>query len=448
VTFKRALGTFDATMLVVGAIIGAGIFINPSIVAARLPGGGAVLAAWVLGGAVALAGAFAYAELGSIFPRVGGQYAYLRDAYHPLAGFLYGWALLTTIESGALAAVAITFAQYTLRLVGRPDAAATPLAVAAIVVVSAVNYLGVKPGSRLLNVFVVLKILALAVLILAGLFVPAPVRDETVRQAPLPITALPLAFGAALVPIMFAYGGWQNANYVAEEIHDAARTLPRALLAGTTLVVIVYVAVNVTYLRALGAAGLAGTLTPAADTAGLILGRGGDRFVAAAIAISTFGFLDLGVLAPTRVYYAMAADGAFLPAAARLHPRFRTPSLAIVMQSTWCVILTLTGTYGDLLDSVVFADWIFFGLTVAGLFVFRRRVPPASRPAGSYLTPGYPFVPAAFVIVAAGVVLSVIITAPARSAMGAALLAIGVPVYYAFRMQSAGRKPSHPNPER
>jgi APA family basic amino acid/polyamine antiporter len=436
VTFKRALGPFDATMLVVGAIIGAGIFINPSIVAARLPGAGAVLAAWILGGAVALAGAFAYAELGSLFPRVGGQYAYLRDAYHPLAGFLYGWALLTTIESGALAAVAITFAEYTLRLVGRPDIAATPLAVAAIVVVSAVNYVGVKPGSRLLNVFVVLKILALAVLILAGLVIPAPVRDETARQAALPLTALPLAFGAAMVPILFAYGGWQNANYVAEEIHDAARTLPRALLAGTSLVVIVYVAVNVTYLRALGAPGLAATLTPAADTAGLVLGRAGDRFVAAAIAISTFGFLDLGVLAPTRVYYAMAADGAFLPAVAKLHPRFRTPSLAIVLQSAWCIVLALTGTYGDLLDSVVFADWIFFGLTVAGLFVFRRRVPPASRPAGSYLTPGYPIIPAAFVLVAAGVVLSLIITAPARSAMGAALLAIGVPVYYAFRRKA------------
>jgi APA family basic amino acid/polyamine antiporter len=423
-------------MLVVGAIIGAGIFINPSIVAARLPGACAVLAAWVLGGAVALAGAFAYAELGSISPRVGGQYAYLRDAYHPLAGFLYGWALLTTIESGALAAVAITFAEYTLRLVGRPEVAATPLAVAALVVVSTVNYVGVKPGSRLLNVFVVLKIFALAVLILAGLVMPAPVRDETARQAALPVASLPLAFGAALVPILFAYGGWQNANYVAEEIHDPTRTLPRALLAGTSLVVVIYVAVNVTYLRALGAPGLAATLTPAADTAGLVLGPAGDRFVAAAIAISTFGFLDLGVLAPTRVYYAMAADGAFLPAMAKLHPRFRTPSLAILLQSSWCIVLALTGTYGDLLDSVVFADWIFFGLTVAGLFVVRRRVPPASRPPGSYLTPGYPVLPAAFVLVAAGVVLSLVITAPARSAMGAGLLAIGVPIYYAFRRRA------------
>lgn len=432
VTFRRALGPFDATMVVVGAIIGAGIFINPSIVATRLPGSGLVLTAWVLGGAVALVGAFAYAELGALFPRVGGQYAYLRDAYHPLVGFLYGWALLTTIESGALAAVAITFAEYTLRLVGRPEAASTPLAVAAIVVVSAVNYFGVKPGSRVLNVFVVLKILALGALILAGVFMPFSRPPSAVTTPTLPLVALPLAFGAALVPILFAYGGWQNVNYIAEEIRDAARTLPRALLAGTGLVVIIYVAVNVTYLRTLGASGLAGTLTPAADTAARLLGSFGDTFVAAAIAISTFGFLDLGVLAPTRVYYAMAADGSFLPAVARLHPRFRTPSLAILIQSSWCVILALTGTYGDLLDSVVFADWIFFGLTVSSLFVFRRRSPLRGRPAGIFRTPGYPIAPAAFVLIAAGVVVSVIVTAPIRSAIGAALLALGVPVYYAF----------------
>ncbi len=433
-TFRRALGLFDATMLVVGAIVGAGIFINPSIVAGRLPSAELVIAAWVVGGAVALAGAFAYAELGSLFPRVGGQYAYLRDAFHPLVGFLYGWALLTTIESGALAAVAITFAEYALRLVGRAGAPATPLAVAAIVVVSVVNYLGVRPGSRVLNVFVVAKVAALAVLIGVGAMLPAPPAEPTGLDpgAAVPPGALPLAFGAALVPILFAYGGWQNANYVAEEIRDAARTLPRALVAGTALVVLVYVLVNVAYLRALGASGLAATLTPAADTAGRGLGAAGDRFVAAAIAVSTFGFLDLGVLAPTRVYYAMAADGAFFPSVARLHPRFRTPSLAIVLQSTWCIVLAVTGTYGELLNSVVFADWIFFGLTVGSLFLFRRRVPLGRRPPGCAVTPGYPVLPAAFVAVAAGVVLSVVLTAPVRSAVGAAVLALGIPVYYAF----------------
>ncbi len=429
-SFRRELGLFDATMVVVGAIIGAGIFINPSIVARRLSGGGEVLAAWVAGGLIALAGAFAYAELGAIRPKVGGQYAYLREAYHPLVGFLYGWALLTTIETGAMAAVAITFAEYTLRLVGRAGVGPTPLAVLAILVVSVVNYLGVKPGSRLLNLFVVLKVLAIGVLIVAAFFLPgsAPAAAAPARD----IGALPIAFGSALVPILFAYGGWQNLNYVAEEIREPQRNLPLSLLLGTSLVVAVYVLVNVAYLRALGADGLAATLTPAADAAGRFLGGFGDRFVAAAIAVSTFGFLDLAVLAPTRVYYAMAADGLFPRAVARLHPRFQTPSLAIVIQSTWAVALVFTGTYGDLLDSVVFADWIFFGLSVASLFVFRRREPVAGRPAGTFSASGYPLAPGFFVLVAAGVVASVVIGAPGRSAMGALVLLVGVPVYYWF----------------
>ena len=200
-----------------------------------------------------------------------------------------------------------------------------------------------------------------------------------------------------------------------------------------------YVLVNVAYLRALGADGLAATLTPAADAAGRFLGRFGDRFIAAAIAVSTFGFLDLAVLAPTRVYYAMAADGLFPRAVARLHPRFQTPSLAIVIQSVWAIALVFSGTYGDLLDSVVFADWIFFGLSVASLFVFRRREPVAGRPAGTFSASGYPLAPGVFVLVAAGVVSSVIIGSPGRSAVGALVLLAGVPVYYWFKRWNGGQ---------
>jgi APA family basic amino acid/polyamine antiporter len=441
--FKRALGPFDATMVVVGGIIGAGIFINPYIVAQRLPSEGWVLAAWAAGGAIALAGALAYAELGSLFPKAGGQYVYLRDAYHPLVGFLYGWALLLLIECGAIAAVAITFAEYALRLVGREDASALPLAIAAIVVVSAINYLGVKPGSRVLNVFVVLKVAALAVLIGAG-FLIAPAVPQAgaaggaagAGDAAGGSAALPILFGAALVPILFSYGGWQNANYVAEEIADPRRNLPRSLLAGTLLVVAVYVLVNVVYLRALGLEGLAATRTPASDAAGRLLGPAGDRFVAAAIAVSTFGFLDLAVLAPTRVYYAMAADGLFFRGVSRLHPRFRTPSLAIVLQAAWAIALALTGTYAALVDTVVFADWIFFGLTVGSVLVFRRREPLGSRIAGGFRMPLYPALPILFALVSAGVVASVVASNPVRSAMGAALLLAGVPAYLYWKRRA------------
>ncbi len=414
-------------MVVIGGIIGSGIFINPYIVAQRLSSGPLVLVAWVAGGAIALVGALAYAELGTRSPKAGGQYVYLRDGLHPLLGFLYGWALLVSIESGAVAAVALTFAQYALRLAGGAESAATPLAVAAIVLLSGVNAAGVKPGSRVLNVFVILKVAALAVLIGAGLFFAG---SGTWRQQTQAVPHAPfLAFGTAMVPILFAYGGWQNANYVAEEIERPERTLPLSLLAGTALVVLVYVLVNLVYLRALGLEGLAATSTPAADAAQRMFGGAGRTFVTAAIAISTFGFLDLAILAPTRVYYAVAADGAFPQALARLHPRFGTPVLAIALQSGWSIALLLTGNYGELLNTVVFADWIFFGLTVLSLFAYRSR---SRGEATGYRMPGYPVLPAAFVAVAALIVYSVVRADPVRAGMGAVLLAAGVPVYWWF----------------
>jgi APA family basic amino acid/polyamine antiporter len=433
VSFNRALGPFDATMVVIGGIIGSGIFINPYIVAGRLDSSWLVLAAWAAGGAIALAGALSYAELGSLFPKAGGQYVYLRDAWHPLAGFLYGWALLALIESGAVAAVAITFANYALRLVGRPDVAAVPVAIGAIVLLSIINYLGVKPGSRVLNVLVVLKVLALVILILAGAFAPGTEGWWSAERAPAPDAApVALAFGAALIPILFAYGGWQNANYVAEEIQNPRRNLPISLIAGTTAVVVIYVLVNAVYLRALGLEGLAATRTPASDAAAGLFGGWGDTFVTASIAISTFGFLNLAILAPTRVYYAMAADGVFLRDLAKLHPIYRTPWLAIIIQSTWSCILAATGSYETLLNYVVFADWIFFGLTVAAVMLFRRTHPLESRPEGSYRSPGYPFVQIFFVLIAAAVVLSVVRDDPSSALRGALLLAAGIPVFYWF----------------
>jgi APA family basic amino acid/polyamine antiporter len=418
-------------MVVIGGIIGSGIFITPYIVAQRLDTPMLVLGAWIVGGAIALAGAFSYAELGALFPKAGGQYVYLRDGLHPLAGFLYGWALLFIIESGAIAAVAITFATYALNLVGGPAGARVPLAIAAIAILSVVNYLGVKPGSRVLNVLVVLKVAALAILIGAGFFAAGHAGwfSETRAIVAGPSSAL-IAFGAAMVPILFTYGGWQNANYIGEEIENPKRNLPIALLAGTVAVVVIYVAANIVYLRAMGLNGLAATSAPAADAARRMFGAWGDVFMSSAIAISTFGFLDLAILAPTRVYYAMAADRLFVPALATLHPRHATPSLAIVVQSTWSCILALTGSYEQLANYVVFADWIFFGLTVATVLAFRRSLPLSKRSPGTFRAPGYPIVQIAFVLIALAVVASVIGAAPAAAAKGALLIALGVPVYY------------------
>jgi basic amino acid/polyamine antiporter, APA family len=439
--FRRALGPFDATMVVVGGIIGSGIFIVPSVVAQRLPTPGLVLAAWAAGGAIALAGAFAFAELAALFPRAGGQYVYLREAYHPLVAFLFGWASLLMIQGGGLAAVSITFAQYGLRLLGRDPAYAPVGAAIAITLVAAVNYVGVKPGSRLLNVLVILKFVALAALIGGGLLFP-PAEGPRLATISPPAAGGFAAFGAALVPILFAYGGWQSVNLVAEETREPRRTIPRALIVGMGIVIAVYLLANVVYLKVLTHLGLAASATPAADALQWILGRGADRLIAAAIAISAFGFLDLTLLAQTRIYYAMGKDGVFFPALARLHPRFGTPTLAIVLQAAWGILLALTGTYGQLVDSVVFGDWIFFGLTVAAIFVFRRRIPVETREPGSFRTPGYPLVPALFVAAAAVVVVSAVRTNPSRSAIGMAILAIGPIVYWIFARRTKGSGPA------
>lgn len=306
-----------------------------------------------------------------------------------------------------------------------------PLAVASIAALSVVNYFGVKPGSRLLNVLVVLKVAALVVLIGAGALAPAyPGWWSAARTAAADSPGTLIAFGAALVPILFAYGGWQNANYIAEEIDRPQRNLPLSLLTGTFSVVAIYVLVNTVYLRALGLDGLAATTTPASTAAAIMFGALGERFVTAAIAVSTFGFLNLAILAPTRVYYAMAADRAFLPALATLHPRYRTPWVAIAIQSSWSCVLALSGSYGQLLNYVVFADWIFFGLTVATVLVFRKRLPLDARPPDSFKTPGYPIVPVAFSTIAMAVVSSVVYAEPYDAARGAALLAAGVPIYF------------------
>lgn len=417
-------------MVVLGGIIGSGIFILPSVVAERLPTPGLVLAAWAAGGTIA-AGAFAFAELAALFPRAGGQYVYLHEAYHPLVAFLFGWASLLMIQGGGLAAVSITFAQYGLRLLGRNPAYASVGAPIAIGVVAAVNYVGVKPGSRLLNVLVILKFVALAALIGGGLLFP-PAEGPHVAPVHPPTAGGFAAFGAALVPILFAYGGWQSVNLVAEETREPRRTIPRALIVGMGIVIAVYLLANVVYLRVLSHPDLAATATPAADALQWILGPGADRLIAAAIAISAFGFLDLTLLAQTRIYYAMGKDGVFFPALARLHPRFATPTLAILLQAGWGIVLALTGTYGQLVDSVVFGDWIFFGLTVVAIFIFRRRIPIRTREPGSFRTPGYPLVPALFVAAAAVVVVSAVRTNPFRSAIGIALLAIGPLVYWLF----------------
>jgi APA family basic amino acid/polyamine antiporter len=426
-TYARRLGLFSGSMAVIGGIVGGGIFRTPAVVAERLGSPAAIVGAWVLGGAIALAGALCFGELGRRRPRAGGGYVYLRETWGPLPAFLYGWALLLVIATGAIAAVAVTFADYALALAGLPAALGVPVAVGAILFVSAVNYFGVRPGALLQNVFTVLKLAALAGLIAAGL-AAAGVAEPWAAPADAP--SLAAGLGAALVPILFTYGGWQQTNFIAEEIVDPERTLPRALLLGVAAVVAVYLLANLAYLRVLGPAGLAASTAPAADTLRAILGPAGGRLIAAGIAASTFGFLNLVVLVTPRVLQAMAADGLFFPRLAVLHPVHRTPAAAIALQAGWAIVLTLTGSFNQLVDYVAFGDWIFFGLTVAGLFVYRgrERREGAVQPPG-FRVPGYPFTPALFVGASVYVVASSVAANPRNALIGAGLLGLGVPVY-------------------
>ncbi len=438
-TYARRLGLFSGTMAVVGGIIGSGIFRNPSEVVARVRSPELTLLVWGIGAIVALAGAFCFAELGARKPKAGGGYVYLRDAFGPLPAFMYGWALLLVISTGATAGVAVTFASYATKLIGLPERAIVPLACGAIALLSAVNYVGVKPGAIAQNVLTVLKLAGLALLIGAGLFMTIPAHAQVTTGAV--ALAAPTGFGAvvavgsALVPVLFSYGGWQQTNYIAEEMIDAERNLPRALTLGVMGVVVVYLAANVVYLRTLGPAALAVSKAPAADVMTLLLGPIGGKIIGAAIACSTFGFLGLVIMVTPRVYQAIAADGLFLPMFARLHPVHRTPSRAIVLQAGWSIVLALWGSYGELVDYVVFGDWIFFGLTVATLFVYRaRQKPDDARPA--FQTPGYPLVPGLFVLAAAYVVVSNIAANPRNALIGSAILASGIPVFFFWKTRS------------
>ena len=435
VTYARRLGLFSATMAVIGGIIGGGIFLTPSTVAARVGSGSFIMVAWVVGGLVALVGAFCYAELGARRPRAGGGYVYLREAWGPLPAFLYGWALLLVIATGAIAAVAVTFASYALALAGLSPRLTSPVAVGAIVLLTGVNYLGVKPAAVTQNVFTVLKLGALAALISAGLL---GVTSLNLPQPP-PTSPVLVSLGTALVPILFTYGGWQQTNFIAEEIIDPERNLPRALVLGVVVVVTVYLLANVAYLRVLGPTGLATSSAPAAGVMRAVLGPVGSTIIAAGIAVSTFGFLNLVILVTPRVFQAMAADGVFFPALARLHPEYRTPSAALLLQATWAIALTLTGTFGQLVSYVAFGDWIFFGLTVAGLFAYRAR---DRSPAAGFRVPGYPWTPALFVIAAAYVVLSSVLANATHAALGATLIGLGVPIYMLYRRNM--RRPASP----
>ena len=445
------LGFFDATMVVMGGIIGSGIFINPYVVATLVHSPVLILGAWVSGGAIALLGAFIYAELADRMPKVGGQYAYLSAAFHPALGFLYGWVSLLVIGAGGTAAVAVTFAKYFGQLTHLAIPESVP-AVAVVTALVAINCMGVRAGSGLQSVFMVLRILAVAMIVTGGAWFI--VRASGASHAawhpavdgPVSLGLLSV-FGASMIPVLFAYGGWQTANFIASEIRQPRKTLSRALLLGVLGVIALYVSVNFIYVQALGPVGLASTATPASEVMSRAFGAFGARLIAVAIVISTVGFLSQAMLTYPRLYFAMASDGVLPAGFARLTQRSRAPVGTIVLQGCVTIAVILLGTYEQILSYVVVMDWLFFCLTAASLFIFRgrdRRNPGLGADADiGYRVPGHPWSTGLFTAVSGLIVLNTIYKYPRNAGVAVCILFAGLPFYFLLR----GRAQRPPNSE-
>ena len=431
----RRLGLFDLTMLATGAAIGSGVFRTPSEIANHVPSPAWALAVWALGGAATIAGALTFAELGAMMPGAGGMYAYLSEAYGDLVGFLQGWAYLLVVATGAIAALALVFAEYVAFFIPLDVTGQRAVAVGALVVLAMVNVLGVCAAASMTSAMTALKLAALAALVLFGMLAPAT------PSTPWTGSAVPggAAIAAALIGVLWSYGGWQHATFAAAEARRPARDVALGIVLATALVTLVYLAANATYFHLLPIEAIRTSSKVASDAAVVAVGRGGASFIAASVALSALGTVGVYTLTSPRVYWTMAERGLFFRGIGAVHPRFRTPSRAILLQTVWASVLVLFwGTFENLISYVLFVDWIFFGLTGAAVLILRRRLPNAERP---YRVPLYPLLPLLFVAVAAWFVASTLWGQPRESLAGGALLALGIPVFWAWDRRRQKKAP-------
>jgi APA family basic amino acid/polyamine antiporter len=426
----RRLGLLDSVSIVVGTVIGAGIFLVPGAIARDLPSLPLMLAAWVVAGVFSFLGALAYAELGAMLPESGGQYVYLREAYGPLPAFLCGWGFFLVIQSGSIAAVSVGFAIYLSYLIpGVPGVTfwAPPLLIA---ILTGVNYRGVRAGARVQNTFTALKILGIALLIASAFSSRAPVAWDWALHA----EAISMKnAGLAMLGCFVAYDGWHAIAFVAGEVREPRRNLPLALGGGVAAVVVIYLLANLAYTRVLPMADLAATGRPAAATAERTMGSLGAALVTWTILLSSIGAANGSILTSPRIYFAQARDGLFFERLARIHPRFETPSFAILVQGGWAALLAASGSYEVLIAYVLFTSWVIHAMCVFGVLILRRKRPDAARP---YKLWGYPVTPLLFVAFAGWFVLNTLTERPVSSLGGSILIASGIPVYYAWRRKA------------
>ncbi|MGB6601601.1 MAG: amino acid permease [Candidatus Cybelea sp.] len=429
----RRLNSFDLTLITVGAVIGSGIFRTPAVVAQRAHLPALVLGCWLIGGVIALIGAFIFAELAARRPLDGGLYGYLRDAYHPMVAFLFGWTLLLISGTGSNAAAAVLFAGYLAPLTG---VTLDPrlVAVLTLAALASINLLGVRQGGNWQNLIVVLKIGAIGALIVASLAASSHAQAHAAAQPFDHPMALIAAIGVAMLPVLFTYAGFQGASFVTAETLEPQRTIPRGLLLGISIVVGVYVLVNAGYLHVLGAAGLAGTASPAADTMRAVAGNAGGRFIALAIALSTLGYLSTCMLAYPRIFYQMAADGLFFKPVAWISSSTHVPVVAILLQAFMASIIALSGTYEQIINWVVAPQWLFIFLGAGALFVFRRRDAALRRPTTT--VPGHPITTLFFIVVLIAIFSAEFLIYPRDTLYGIGVEVAGVVVYFAWQIRA------------
>ena len=460
----RQLGLFDTTMIIIGIVIGSGIFLTTGMMARGIPSASLILLAWLFGGLHALAGALAYAELGAAMPRAGGQYVYLREAYGPFCGFLFGWVSFTMYLTGIIAALGVGFAEYAgyfIPALGMANvyfeteialpgwtfqyslSAGHLTALVLVVLLSVVNYRGVTFSKYITNVSSLVKIAALGVFILLGLWSgSAQPIDFRINPQEIDFGQLVVAFGIALVAVAWAFAGWEEVTFVAGEVRDPARNLPRALIAGTASVTIVYLLVNYIYLKAMPAGEMAGLVRVGEAAANILFGEIGAVLLSAAVIVSIVGALNASILVGPRVYFAMARDGLFFKQAGSVHPRYRTPGQAVIFQAAWACVLTLSGTFENLITFVTFANLMLWIAGAAAVFTLRRKRPDLPR---SYKAWGYPTIPLLFIAGSAGILANMLFETPAESISGLALTALGIPAYL-FLRRRPDRTPKNEKP--
>ncbi len=428
---NRKLTLYGLTMIAIGSCIGSGIFVTPAKIAQEVPNATLILIVWTLGGIIALTGALTFAELGGMFPKAGGVYVFLKEAYGELVAFLYGWVTLLVITSGALAALGLAFAEYMTFFIDLGDNGKIILAMLTIILLTGINIFGVDISQLFSNIFTGLKLAAMMAIVVAGfLFYNAekiPLSFSLTSNSP---DNLMSAMLAALIGVLWSFGGWHHASYLAGETIDPKRNVPRAMVYGAIIVTVVYILINLAYMMLLPVGTIAGTERVAGDAVSTLIPSGG-KLVAVMIAISIFGTISIYTMSAPRIYFAMARDGVFFKGLAKIHPKFKTPANAMMLQSGWAIcLLFFWGTFHNLITYVTFMDIVFMTMAAISIFIFRRNRKDVERP---YKTFAYPIVPLLFILISAAFVVNTLIERPKQALAGLGLLAIGILVYFIFK---------------